>query len=172
MYARRPIQPLRAHRRGQLGGTHLTAPLPPVASEVLSCLGCQRACSGIASQRPPRVSAGTCYRATQNAVFQLLSAFVGQRARRAWSGCLTCRTSPGDIMGLPTGQVNSRSGRVCMFVCANMHAGTVAGLHRALRHVSPSPPDTPCFASHLLFIHTEWSLGRILAASFTLVVFP
>ena len=25
-------------------------------------------------------------------------------------------------MGLPTGRVNARSGRVCMFVCANVHA--------------------------------------------------
>jgi len=25
-------------------------------------------------------------------------------------------------MGLPIGRVNARSGRVCMFVCANVHA--------------------------------------------------
>jgi len=25
-------------------------------------------------------------------------------------------------MGLPTGRVNARSGRVCMFACANVHA--------------------------------------------------
>jgi len=25
-------------------------------------------------------------------------------------------------MGLPTARVNARSGRVCMFVCANVHA--------------------------------------------------
>jgi len=68
------------------------------------------------------VSAGTCHRVTQSAIFQLLSAFVGPRARRTWSGCLTCHTSPGDIIGLPAARVNARSGRVCMFVCANVHA--------------------------------------------------
>ena len=32
------------------------------------------------------------------------------------------RTVAGDIMGLPAARVNARSGRVCMFVCANVHA--------------------------------------------------
>jgi len=122
MHVRRPIQPLRANMRGRLGGTLLTAPLWPVAEEVLTWWGCQRACFGIVSQRPPRASAGTCHRVTQSAVFQLLSAFVGPRARRTWLGCLTCHTSPGDRIGLPAARVNARSGRVCMFVCANVHA--------------------------------------------------
>jgi len=45
-------------------------------------------------------------------------------------------------MGLPTGRVNARSGRVCMFVCANVHATFLSKApYKTLRCISPIKTD-------------------------------
>jgi len=41
-------------------------------------------------------------------------------------------------MGLPTGRGNARSGRVCMFVCANLHAPFLSKAPYRLRIVKTS----------------------------------